>query len=876
MTLLDQQRASAPTTSLPRSVRRQRLLDELGRATEHGSIVLSAPAGFGKTDLLDQWHAETDGRPIGRVTLHRRDDARHVAHGLVAAFGQAGTTIGLDTVRLVPDNATGLGDLFVARLLADLETAGDVVVVLDGLDAPADARLVDELERLVRGAPPQVRFVVARRSQCRTDRGRPDSSPAATRSQLGEGDLAFRPEEARQLVEEVANRCLTDEQLQALMARTQGWPVAVRLAATALRRTGDVDALVRDFGRDDLHLRGYLDEEVISRQPTVVRDFLSRTSVLDQMSGSLCDEVTGRGDGAPMLRNLVRQGLFTRCVRPGGVWFTYHPLFRDRLRHELRHARPGVETAYLASAARWHLARHDPGSAARYLIEAGDWPELVSLIDRSGRQAFESGEIARLSQWLGAVPGSRRPGRNDLLVRHAYLDTLLGDTHRAEQTLRDLDRPGLSSGDAVAIEALRAMWVWWGAPARPAIGHAEAALERLDTLDATEVPDILGLTSRANLHLIASSARGRALWHLGDVAASRRSLTTLVERGEAHPTWRAQVQGALALLEAWAGNLREAEAQARGALGIAARARLLGHPVTLDAHLALAHVARERALPDRARAHLDDVETVAGRSPRPVAQAIHALERSLGHLAAGHPEHGLAEIDRYRTNGDPPPPPLVSHRRRAVEARLLVARGEAGRALAILDADGEDEGGAIDLAVAAAQAALAQGDVDRARSNLERPATGGVNARDLVEHRLWCAVVDFQAGDRQRAIAQASTTVAGAEAEGYVRLFLDGGPPVERLLRELLRSKPTPYVRRLVEFATPPRRAARGHENRELSDREREVVRYLPTPLSSSEIAAQLFIAVTTLKTHLHSIYRKLGVRGRRDAAARAQELGLA
>ena len=257
----------------------------------------------------------------------------------------------------------------MARLLAGLETAGDVVVVLDGLDAPADARLVEELEELVRRAPPQVRFVIARRSQCRTDRGRPDSSPAATPSQLGEGDLAFQPEEAWQLVEEVANRCLTDAQLQALMARTEGWPVAVRLAATALRRTGDVDALVRDFGRDDPHLRGYLDEEVTSRQPTVVRDFLSRTSVLDQMSGSLCDEVTGRGDGAAMLRHLVRQGLFTRCVRPGGVWFTYHPLFRDRLRHELRHARPGVEPR--TSAARpggtWRAATPDlpPATSSR-------------------------------------------------------------------------------------------------------------------------------------------------------------------------------------------------------------------------------------------------------------------------------------------------------------------------------------------------------------------------------------------------------------------------------------------------------------------------------------------------------------------------------
>jgi LuxR family maltose regulon positive regulatory protein len=748
-----------------------------------------------------------------------------------------------------------------------------VGLVVDGLDTPAHPRLVEELESLLRRAPPQVRFVVATRSRWRVDPHRSGSSLGGTPFQLGEDDLAFRPEEARQLVEAEANRCLTDAQLHALMARTRGWPVAVRLAAIALRRAADVDAFLRNFGGDDPYLRGYLDEEVLFRQPAVVRDFLSRTSVLDRMTGSLCDEVTGRTDGEAMLGDLVRQGLFIRCERPGAVWFTYHPLFRDRLRRELRHSRPGVASTYLGHAARWHLARDDPGSAARYLIEAGDWSGLVTAIDRSGRQSFESGTLAQSSRWLSAVPGSRRPRRNDLLVRHAYLDTLLGDTHRAEQALRDLDRRRLSSGEQVATEALRAMWVWWGAPERPAISHADAALERLDALDAAALPDILGLTSSASLRLIVSGSRARALWHLGDVAASRRSLTVLVGRDDSYPPWSAQLRGALALLEAWAGNLRDAEEQARNALGIAARARLSGHPVTLDARLALAHVARERALPWSANAHLDDVETIAGRRGWPVARALHAIERSLGHLAAGHPERGIAAIERHRTSGDPPPPPLVSRRRRSVEARLLIGRGDADLARARAAAAGTTR--ATELAIAAAHVALAQGDLGAARSALDLATTAGVEPRDSLEHRLWSAVVDLQEGDRHRAIAHASATVADAEAEGYVRLFLDGGPPVERLLRELLRSKPTPYVRRLVQAANPPGRSANGQDH-DLSGREREVVRYLPTPLSNSEIAAQLFIAVTTLKTHLQSIYRKLGVTGRRDAVVRAQELGLA
>ena len=873
MTSLDQQPACTSTTSLERPVHRRRLLDELDEAIAHGSAVLTAPAGFGKSILLEQWTAEADGRPIARVTLHRRDDARQVVGRLAAALQRARATDAPDAPPVPRGNVHQLGDRFRTSVLAHLEWAGDSVVVIDGLDAPADLQLVEALEALVGLAPPHVRFAIARRSQWPTGQHHA-SSPGRALRQIGEDDLAFRPEEARRLIQVVADRSLTDEQIHALMARTRGWPVALQVAASALRRVADVDALVRTFGRDDPDLRGYLDEEVISRQTATVVDFLTRTSVLDEVSGSLCDELTGRRDGSALLGDLARRGLFTRCVRPGEDWFAYHPLFRDRLRHELRRARPGAEAGYLGRAARWHVARSDHDAAARSLIEAGDWRQLVAVIDRAGRPSFEAGTISRLSHWLDAVPGSRRPGRNELLIRHAYVDTFLGDTHRAEQSLRDLDRPALSPGQEVVTEGVRAMWAWWGAPAQPAISHAEAALEQLATLDPAALPDILGLTSSTSLELIVRGSRARALWHVGEVAASRRSLLPLIERCDAYPPWSAQLRGALALLEAWAGNLRAAEEQARRALGIAARARLPGHPATLDARLALAHVARERALLDRANAHLADVETIVAHNPQPVERAINALERALGYLAAGHPERGTAEIDRSRTTGDPPPPPLVARRRRAAEVRLLVARGDAARARTLVRADAGS--GTIDLAVAAAQAAVAQGDLVAARADLERATTTGAEPRDLLEHRVWRAVVDLRHGDRRQALAQASAIVADAEPEGYHRLFLDGGPPVHQLLRELLRSAPTAYLHRLVRSATPARRSSNGGERRELSSRELEVIRYLPTPLSSSEIAAHLYIAVTTLKTHLRSIYRKLGVTGRRDAAARAQELGLA
>src|SRR5829696_3685905 len=831
------------TGDLPRLVPRRRLLERLGDAVQHHVTVLTAPAGFGKSVLLDQWIATQAGEhPVVRLTLHRADDPSLVTARLAAALDWLG---GLDSI-------------------------GGATFVFDGLDdAPGNPAVAEHLGALIEHVPLGLRVVVACRSRWSAAGGRLrlPTDPVC----IDEAELAFTPVEARLLLRDVSGRDVHDRQLDALLVRTEGWAVGLHLAGIALRHAVDADAVIDAFAGDDRYVAGYLHDEVLDHEPAPVRRFLAHTAVLDQLSGPLCDAVTGDRDGAAMLGRLEQRGLFTCRTAPGDT-YAYHPLFRDLLRRELRLSDPDAEATLLARAAAWHLARQEPEPAARFLIEAANWDHLIELIDRWGRPMFERGASDKVLGWLDAIPGSRQLRRRGLAVRRAYLHTMLGDTRLAAQIVHDLDIAGLRPAEEILVNTLRATWAFWDASPRSVIRAADAALGALDTVDPDELPNILGLTSPASLKIMAAGSRARALWYLGDTPASRRAFHVFLHDGDAYPPWRAHVLGGLALLEAWAGNLRVAHQHARQAFTLAARARLLEHPATIDARLAVAHVWRERGHLQRADVLLDEAQAIATRTRPPTTLAVHATERALWHLAAGDPRRGTMQIEQGHASGDLPLPPAIQHRLRVAEVRLLVASGEIERARSILDAESRTGRLPPALSAVAVQTSIASGDLVAARTHLDAWDPDNLEPGARLEHELWTAIADGD--DRRTALQRLSAVVTQASAEGHVRLFLDAGRPAERLLRDLLHTAPTPFLRRLVRCADQGRHVAIGQAANELSERELEVVRYLPTSLSSIEIAGQLYISLNTLKTHLQAIYRKLGVNGRRDAVRRAEELG--
>lgn len=827
----------------PRLVSRPRLVRRLRDAVGGGLTMLTAPAGFGKTVVLDQWANEDRGLQITQLTLHPHDEPPTIPRTVAA------------------------------ELMADRGPTGDRVLVVNTEHAPEDDAVADALATVIADAPPGLRVVVGSRSGWPRLVHHPRLAGVPVVN-IDEAELAFTSDEAQRLVRAVAGRELTDPQLDALMERTGGWPVGLHLAAIALRQAADPDTLIANLGGTDRHVAAYLRSEVLEHLPPHVRRFLRCTSVLDHLTAPLCDALTGDNDGAIVIRQLEQFGVVTPPLTRG-TGLTYHRMLRELLRDELGRREADSERGLLVRAGAWYVDSDEPETAAHYFIEAQAWERVIDLVDRWGGPLFERGGPGIALRWLDTVPTSRHPSRLELAMRRAFLLTMVGDTRAADHVLRATEADGPRRGERVAMDALRATFAFFDASPESALASADAVLGSVDEIDPWELPDVFGLTTPASLRAMAAGSRARATWYLGDVTASRRTFASVLRQPGTNPPWLVHVLSALALLEAWAGNLRVADRYAERALTAADRHGLLHHPATMDARLARAHVARERAQLTRADALLDEAWMITTRTRRPITLAIHAVERALWHLAAGHPDRGLAELERQRQRGHPPPPPLIEHRRRALEVRLLLALGRLDRAQAILRADSETKAWDTDGAAAALQACVMRGDIVAARAQLELwPPHGGPRA--WLEHDLWAAIVDFEAGDRRHALKAAAAVIAAARREGHVRLFLDAGRPAERLLRDLLRTAPDGYVRQVLRCATPVSQAPRDGVLAELSERELEVVRFLPTPLASTEIAARLYISHNTVKTHLRSIYRKLGVDGRQEAARRAVDLGIA
>jgi LuxR family transcriptional regulator, maltose regulon positive regulatory protein len=828
----------------PLLVSRPRLVRRLRNAVGGALTMLTAPAGFGKTVVLDQWAAEDCGFPITHLTLHPHDEPPAIPRKVAA------------------------------QLVADRGPSRDRVVVVDTVDAPESDAVAEALGTLIADAPPGLRVVMASRSGWPRLVHHPRLAGVPV-VRIDEAELAFTSAEAQRLVRAVAGRELTDPQLEALMERTGGWPVGLHLAAIALRQADDPDTLIANFGGNDRHVAAYLRSEVLEHLPPHVRRFLRCTSVLDHLTAPLCDALTGDSDGATVIRQLEQFGVVTPLPTRRTGRFTYHRMLRESLRDELGRRESDAERGLLIRAGEWHVDSDEPETAARYFIEAQAWDQVIDLVDRWGGPLFERGAAGIALRWLEAVPTSRHPSRLELAMRHAVLLTMVGDTRAADQVLRAAEADGPRRGERVVVNALRATFAFFDAPPESAVTAADAVLEAVDAIAPEEIPDVFGLTTPTSLRAMAAGSRARATWYLGDVTASRRTFASVLRQLDTSPVWLVHVLSALALLEAWAGNLCIADRHANRALTAAARHDLLHHPATMDARLASAHVARERAQLTRADALLDEAWMIATRTRRPITLAIHAVERALWHLAAGHPDRGLAELERQRQSGHPPPPPLIERRRRALEVRLLLALGRLDRAQAILPADLQRQAWDADGAAAAVQACVVREDVVAARARLELwPPHGGPRAR--LEHDLWAAIVDFETGDRRRALKAAATVVAAGRREGHVRLFLDAGRPAERLLRDLVRTTTDGYVHQVMRSATPVTQSPTDGVLAKLSERELEVVRFLPTPLASTEIAARLYISHNTVKSHLRSIYRKLGVDGRQEAARRAVDLGIA
>ena len=886
-------------------VARPRLSERLSRGAESALTLVSAPAGFGKTTLLAEWLAvaAAGGRSVAWLSLDQRDsDPALFWTYVVAALNTGAPGGGAGPLSLLepprPPNEAGL-----VTLLNDLDAiSNDVVLVLDDYHV-IDARDVqDGMAFLLEHLPPQIHLVIA----SRTDPPLP-LARLRGRGELAEiraADLRFTPGEAAAYLNEVMGLALTAADVAALEGRTEGWIAALQLAALSMQGREDTAAFIDGFAGDDRYIVDFLAEEVLQRQPEHVQHFLLRTSILDRLSGPLCDAVTGQDGGKAKLTALERGNLFLVPLDDRRQWYRYHQLFADVLHARLLDEQPDDVPELHRRASAWYEQNDEPSEAIRHALAARDFERAADLVELAIPAMRRSRQEAAVLGWLKLLPDEVVRVRPVLSVGFAGALLAGGEFEGVEARLRDAERwldgaTGIREGSqapaaemvVVDDEEFRRL------PAEIELYRAAQALARGDGPETVRHARRALELSPADEHLGRASAAalmGLAFWANGDLEAGHSGyaecMAGLRRAGHIADTFGCAI--ALADIRRTQGHLGEAMRTYEQALQ---RASQQGGSVlrgTADMYVGMSEIHRERDDLPAATQQLLRSQDLGEHNGLPQNRyrwrvAMARIREAEGDLDGALDLLNEAErlyVGDFFPNVRPVP---------ALRARVRVAQGELGEALGWarergLSADDDlsylREFEHITLArvlLARYTAERAERSVQEATRLLERllrAAEEGQRTGSVIEILVLQALARQARGDIPAALASLRRALTLAEPEGYARIFADEGPPMASLLRAAAKQGIAPrYVRRLLaavnktEDSTP---ASQGLIE-PLSERELDVLRLLGTDLGGPEIARELVVSLNTVRTHTKNIYAKLGVNNRRAAVRRARELDL-
>ncbi|MDH6515046.1 LuxR family maltose regulon positive regulatory protein [Streptomyces sp. SAI-135] len=859
---------SRPATFLPRG----RLTRHLAEGLRTPLTMVNGSAGAGKTLLVADWTASLD-RPVTWLTVEAEAQRPGMFWAyFLQALSASGTPLS-DRVRR-PADPGRVSRTMLSEIAEDLVGRDPApVVVLDEFDRVSASEVAEQLEFVLQHAGSGLRLVLVTRNEPMFSLHR--YRAAGTLTEIRDAELAMTPEEAAALLE-LHGLSLPADAVRALVDRTRGWAAGLRLCALAAQQSPEPEMYLKEFEADHSAVADFLLAEVLRRQPPATQDLLLRASVLDRFCPDLVDGLTHRTDAGPILAELHRDNAFVEQLGQG--WYRLHPLFGEILQTHLRVRHPGLEPDLHRSAAQWLRRRGTLPEVLAHGAAAADWDfTAAALVDDLAIGQFFTGlRSAELNELFSRM-GPEATGPATELVRaardlaHSDLDQGVAHLQHAEARLAGEEGeegdPAAARLSCAFLETLAARLT--GSPAR-----AEQAAETADGI-RPEVPAHL-LAKHPELSALLLTHLGSARLWAGHYEDARAALSEAADcpGGVLTVGPREESLGHLALLDYLDGWPGRAEHKALAALTERERFSLPQPSGCGIARLVLAAVAVDRHELGRAQALLDEAGEQGLDTQDPVEAAGRAIATARLHLARGDACAAMESAAPALSTAVASP--WADSLGRLVTSTVQLAEGRSETA-----AEGVRHlpDGRPAWAVEAARIQLAAGRADEAIDLLDSLAADGRSGPAVtVRAALVRARAAHGAGDSETARRLVAQALVLARSERLRRPFLDAG----RWIRPLLVGAPLRPLAAgwLLPAPAPgggpvaaPRPAPLVVE--ELSEREHDVLRRLAQMMSTQEIAADLYLSVNTVKTHLKSLYRKLGVNRRSEAVRRARELRL-
>jgi LuxR family transcriptional regulator, maltose regulon positive regulatory protein len=879
----------------PGLVPRPRLMARLDEGLARGLVLVCGPAGYGKTVLLAEW-ARRGELPAAWLSLDAGDNdpARFWRHA-VAALDRARPGIGDRLAPLLGPPAPSSFQGLVTALINDL-AADQALLVLDDYHLISAQQVHETLSFLVEHRPAGICMVLASRSDPPLPLARLRARGQLTEIRVAE--LRFTPAEAGELLEQAAS-ALPDASVAALAARTEGWAAGLQLAALSLRGHDDAAGFVAAFTGSHRYVLDYLAEDVLEGQDAQLRMFLLETSVLERLSGPLCDAVTGREGSQALLEQAERAGLFLIPLDEVRGWWRYHHLFADLLRARLQEEQPGCLPKLHRNAAAWYAGHDLADDAIGHAVAAGEMLWAARIIEQHFDLVYNMrGEAATIHRWLSVLPADLVRSRPRLLLAQALMAAISGRLEVVEPLLDAVERapPG-----------------WADEPFEPAGGAAASHLINVPALTT------VGRGYLAQLHGDAEATAAFAAQALAEIKPEERMLS-------------ATAHGFLAVAEWLRGRLTEAErafassftgwretgqltttgwgwyelvlirrAQGRLDAAVLTCEQALDTLVTSGRPLpaaglgytALAEIAYQRDELDLALRHATEGIALCRQFVYTTPLAAGLATLAMIRQATGDPAGALEAITEA-VQASPGPAGLLNPVP-AQRARLLLAQGNLPGAARFAQENGLGPDDEPDYAresghLVLARILLSQDRPRQALALLDRlhaAAAAQDRTGSLIETGALRALALAATGDEAGAVTALTGALALARPQGYVRVFADEGPPMAALLGRLIAAQRTSQVAAGVPLGYLAR-LQRAFGARQLApdavpsgivdpltSRELEVLAMLAAGRSNQAIAEELVVTLDTVKKHVGHILGKLGAANRTEAVARARELSL-
>ncbi len=889
-------------TPPPALVSRQRMLDLLDTAVQYKLVLLTAPAGSGKTVLLSDWAGRVSRASVVWLTLDRDDDSPILFWSyIIAALQRVHPSLGENALLLLGLPEAPINHA-LAALLNDLsQTSTDLVLILDDFHTITNPAVAETFAFVVDHLPLNVHLVIASRSTPQLPLAR--WRVQGTLSEVQPADMRFTLSETTEFLRRSVGGSLAPSHIAALEERTEGWIAGLHMVALSLRSRDDVDTFVRQFSGSHRYVLDYLVEEVLERQPPALQAFLLQTSLLDKVSADLCDAVlipsraalsTDLGDSThTLLRNISRAGLFLMPLDDTGEWYRYHQLFAETLRARLEHKHLTLGPELYMRASNWYLDQGNATEAIRYALAGRHIERAIALIEQVGGPMLVTGEWHSLVTWLNTIPNHMLAKHPQALIFFAWALSLMGQFEQGELRLRQAeaqvtavhndDTRGELMGQAAALHGLLASM---RGHAQAAVDFSHQALELLPP-HATAIRGIIAanlggiytlngqikaassmleqgrrLSQQANnqaTELSAADTLAQIYEEQGQIKrafAMYREITTREGASNAHVRVTGPC-GMANILYEW-NDLDEAHKYGHAA--VAAAQRLPLSELQALSALTLARVLEAQDMRAEANKLLQQAEDALTAIRHPIVGPYIEARCTLLHLRQGDVERASRWAAKHSSN-------LLAHTETLFPAptsrvlylllpRIALAQDQSEQALELL----------------AAFWAAAEG--------TERAGT-------LTEILLLQALAYYAAHQRKDAITTLIEAMRRAEPEDYTRMFVDEGDPMRELLNQALvqvdanDQRLVSYIQRLLgafpvkilPVPAPVGLAAALVEP--LSERELEVLRLIAEGNSNRDIAERLIVSIGTVKKHLNNIFGKLNVQSRTQAVAKARSLRL-